>query len=161
MSMKLGASLAAAFALAAAGSLVGAAAPAEAHYKRATNYFHFPAKAPRLEVTLTGTVRLQPGYWQHGAYFAHTLHRTDPDLGSRRIGVLTPGRYGWRVVRWWSINRRQYMVESTLRRGSWSHRVREGLPRHGAHSYGDGWYEWGGRLAFDGPIGVTVPSRNR
>jgi hypothetical protein len=50
------ASLLAAFAVAAGGSLAGPAASADAHYLRATDTFHFPAWSPRFRPLPLGSL---------------------------------------------------------------------------------------------------------
>jgi hypothetical protein len=57
-----------------------------------------------------------------------------------------------------------YYVQTRLIRrgvgsGSWSEPVRNETGLLEPHNYGDGWYELGGRMVWDGPIGVTEPAR--
>jgi hypothetical protein len=158
---RFGASLAAAVALALTGSLATAAPPADAYYLRATDLYHFPAWAPDGQVFLPRKggrwLRLKEGYFQHGAYFAHTGHRDLPDLAEDRIGITAPGMYRWRVHRWWSKHYQQYYVKSKLSGGSLPEPSIVINELSGNHVYGDGMYEWGGRLAYDGEIGATSP----
>jgi hypothetical protein len=153
----------AALALAAGGSLAGPAAPADAYYLRTTDLYHFPAWAPHGQKFLPARggrwLWLDDGYYLNGAYFAYTKRRNLPDLAQDRIAVVTPGRYRWRVHRWWSIGRQQYFVKSKLS-GPGLARTSEVINElSGNHVYGDGMYEWGGRLVWDGAIGVTEPQR--
>jgi hypothetical protein len=148
-------------ALVSACSLVAAAPSADAHYLRTTDVFHFPAWAPHGQKFIPARgghwLWLDEGYYLNGAYFAHTGHRTDPDLLNERIAVVTPGRYRWRVHRWWSSNSQKYFVKSKLS-GPGLARTSEVINElTGNHVYGDGKYEWGGRLVWDGAIGLTEP----
>jgi hypothetical protein len=163
---RLGASLAAAVALALAGSLAAVAPPADAYYLRATDLYHFPAWNPGLQKFLPQKggrwLRLDDGYYKHGAYFAHTEHRTDPDLAEERIAITAPGMYRWRVHRWWGKHHQQYYVKSKLSGGSLPEPSIVLNELSGNHVYGkEGMYEWGGRLAYDGAIGITEPQPQR
>jgi hypothetical protein len=153
-----------AFALAANGSLAGPTAKADAYYLRSSDYLHFPAWAPNGQEFHTRTVRLREGYYQLGAYFANQFHRSDPDLHNERIAIIRPGAYRWMIHRWWGNMTDHYYVQTRLIRrgiggGSWSVPVRNETGVLEPHNYGDGWYEWGGRMVWDGALGVTEPAR--
>jgi hypothetical protein len=163
-----GASLAAAFALAAAGLLAAAAAPAEAFYLNTStdanpdnahlNLLRFPPRSPRFRPCIHRTVKLRRGPYVHGGYVVHTRHRTDPDLAQLPIRITVRGRYRWEACRGWNSNGDYYKVRSTLRGpGGFFHTnlniiepdVPLGAPSH--VGYGNGYYEWGGRIARDCP----------
>ena len=158
------ASLLAAFALAAGGSLAGAAAPAEAHYLRTTSIFHFPAWSPRFRPCIHRTVGLRRHNFLHGAYAVSTTHRTDPDLRQAPIRIPVGGSYRWQACRGWNSHIDRYEVRSTLRGHGFSHTIKNVFARDPnagidpSHVYGDGRYEWGGRLAIPEPPGTTHPS---
>jgi hypothetical protein len=164
----LGASLLAAFAVA----LAGAAAPADAHYLSSTawskarygdthlNLLRWPPRNVAFKPCITRRVKLTYGYWDHNAYVVSESHRTDPDINTDETPVLIPsaGTYKWVACRWWTTTFRDYRVLSTLSRGNRT--VDESLQElSGNHIYDkrEGMYEWGGRIAFDHPAGVTEP----
>jgi hypothetical protein len=170
----LGASLLAVFTLAVAGSLAGAAAPADAYYLSSTKYSEWRYHDDHLDVLrfpeprnltfmpcITRKVTLQDGYWKHNAYVVSTSNREDPDINLKEESVLihTPGTYKWKACRWWGQKSQQYFVESTLSRGSRT--VDESLQELSAnhiHDKSEGKYEWGGRIVFDRAFGITEPS---
>jgi hypothetical protein len=166
-----GASLAAAFALAAAGSLAGAAAPADAAYLKSTdatsdhhlNVLRFPPKNPRFRPCIIRTVRLRGRDFWHGAYAVSESHRSDPDVYQAHITVRVPGTYRWKACRGWNRRIRRYQVRSTLRGHGFSHTIKNTFNRDPndfngpSHVYGDGNYEWGGRIVRYA-LDVTDPS---
>jgi len=166
-----GGSLAAAFALAAAGSLAGAAAPADASYLTSTdatpdhhlNILRFPPKNPRFRPCIGGSVRLWAGDFLHGAYAVSESHRTDPDLYQAHITFRVPGTYMWEACRGWNSVFEHYQVRSTLRGHGFSHTILNTFEpdpnqlSRPSHLYGDGNYEWGGRIVRYTPD-VTEPS---
>ncbi len=173
----LGASLLAAFALAAGTSLAGAAAPADAFYLSSTtwskwkhgdthlNDLRFPRpRNAKFMPCISRSVRLTYGYWNHNAYFVSEDRRNDPDINFDEDPVLIArsGTYTWRACRWFGPKSAQYFVESTLTQGKRT--IDESLQELSAnHRHDDNRqrdYEWGGRIAFEGPAGVTEPSGN-
>jgi hypothetical protein len=167
-----GASLAAAVALVAGGSLAGAAAPADAFYLKSTdavpdhhlNILRFPPRNPRFRPCIDRSVRLRAGQYLHGAYAVSERHRTDPDLEEELLTVRAPGRYSWEACRGWNSRIRDYQIRSTLRRrGPVASTIlntfsRDPLAEPGPiHVYGNGNYEWGGRIVRYTPD-VTEPS---
>jgi hypothetical protein len=160
-----GALLAAAFALAAAGSLAAGAAPADAFYLNTStdanpdnahlNLLRFPPRNPGFRPCIHRTVRVPRGVYEHGGYVVHLRHRNDPDVDRIRISITVPGRYRWEACRGWTGNRfGNYEVRSTLRGPGGFHHSRVniiepydplGAPSH--VGYGNGYYEWGGRIA--------------
>jgi hypothetical protein len=167
-----GVSLAAAFALAAAGSLAGAAAPAEAYYLKSTdeapdrhlNILRFPPRNPSFRPCIERTVRLRAGRYLNGAYAVSERHRTDPDLAEEIFTVRSPGVYAWEACRGWNAGLRDYQIRSTLRRGGpVASTILNTFSRDllaepdGVHVYGPGNYEWGGRIVRL-TLGVTTPS---
>jgi hypothetical protein len=158
------ASLLAAFALAAGGSLAGAAAPADAHYLRHTDTFHFPAWSPRFRPCIHRTVGLRARNFLHGAYLVSTRHRSDPDLDQAPIRLPVGGIYRWEACRGWNSHIDRYEVRSTLRGHGFSHTIKNVFERDPnqfgspSHVYGNGRYEWGGRLVRPEPPGTTHPS---
>jgi hypothetical protein len=166
-----GASLAAAFALAAAGSLAGAAAPADAFYLKSTdatpdhhlNILRFPPKNPRFRPCIGRPVRLGAGDFLHGAYAVSESHRTDPDLDQALITVRVPGTYTWEACRGWNSHIERYQVRSTLRGHGFSHTILNTFEpdpnqlSRPSHLYGNGNYDWGGRIVRDCP-NCTEPS---
>jgi hypothetical protein len=171
----LGASLLAALALAAGGSLVGPAAQADAYYLSSTawskwkhgdthlNDLRFPRpRNPKFMPCITRSVTLTYGYWDHNAYFVSERRRNDPDINREENPVLVPrrGTYKWKACRWFGPQSAQYFVESTLSRGKVvvdkSLQELSGNHRHDDNRQGN--YEWGGRIAFDSAAGVTEPS---
>ena len=168
---KFGALLAAAFALAAAGSLAGAAAPAHAFYLKSTDatpdhhldILRFPPRNPSFRPCIGRPVRLRAGEYLHGAYAVSRSHRTDPDLEEELLTVRVTGTYKWEACRGWNSGIRDYQIRSTLRRdGVVSSTIlntfsRDPLAEPGPiHVYGNGNYEWGGRIVRYTP-GVTEP----
>jgi hypothetical protein len=166
-----GALLAAAFALAAAGSLAGAAAPADAFYLKSTDaaadhhldILRFPPRNPSFRPCIGHPVRLRAGEYLHGAYAVSRNHRTDPDLEEELLTVRVPTTYNWEACRGWNSRIRDYQIRSTLRRrGVVSSTIlntfsRDPLAEPGpVHVYGNGNYEWGGRIVRYTP-GVTEP----
>ena len=150
---------AAALALASIGSLAGSPARADAaSWLTTRDVFHFPAWAPNGSRCISRWIRLREGYYSNGAFLVSMRHRNSPDMyKGRDIGVTPSARYAWKACRWWSSKYRQYFVSSKLSRGSWQHRRVNELNSN--HAFGDGLYEWGGRLQFTGPLGVTHPQR--
>lgn len=168
------ASLIAAFAFVAAGSLAATAAPAEAYYLNTStdadpdnahlNLFRFPPANPGFKPCIRRTVRMRPGPYVHGAYVVHLRHRKDADLEQVPIRISVRGKYRWQACRRWDSDGDYYVVTSRLRGHGFSHTnvnviepdVPLGAPSH--VTYGNGYYEWGGRIARDCP-GCTSPSR--
>lgn len=158
----IGASLVGAFALTAAGALAGAAAPADAFYLKSTdaardhhlNILRYPPRNPSFRPCINRSVRLRAGEYFHGAYAVSERHRTDPDLEEELLTVRVPTTYKWEACRGWNSRIRDYQVRSTLRRrGRVSSTIlntfsRDPLAEPGPiHVYGNGNYEWGGRIA--------------
>jgi hypothetical protein len=163
----LGASLLAGFALAAGGSLAGAAAPADAHYLSSTtwskwkhgdthlNDFRFPPRNLEFKPCITRTVTLRSGYWDHDAYIVSERRRNDPDISTDEwpLYVPTTGAYHWKACREWTYDREpadgNYVVTSRLSRSNRqvgiSMQDLDDVHRHDTNDKGD--YEWGGRLA--------------
>ena len=169
---RIGALVAAALALAAAGSLAGAAAPADAHYLKSTdaaadhhlNILRYPPRNPGFRPCIDRPLRLSAGQYLHGAYAVSETHRTDPDLEEELFTVRVPGTYDWEACRGWNARIQDYQIRSTLRRrGVVSSTLlntfsRDPLAEPGpVHVYGNGNYEWGGRIVRTTP-GVTEPS---
>jgi hypothetical protein len=168
---KFGALLAAAFALAAAGSLAGAAAPADAFYLKSTDdaadhhldILRFPPRNPGFRPCIDRPVTLRAGEYIHGAYAVSRRHRTDPDLEEELLTVRVTATYDWEACRGWNSGLQDYQIRSTLRRrGVVASTIlntfsRDPLAEPGpVHVYGNGNYEWGGRLVRYTP-GVTEP----
>jgi hypothetical protein len=166
-----GASLAAAFALAAAGLLAGAAAPADAFYLKSTDavadhhldILRFPPRNPSFRPCIGRPVTLRAGEYIHGAYAVSRTHRTDPDLEEELFTVRVPTTFTWEACRGWNSRIQDYQIRSTLRRrGVVSSTIlntfsRDPLAEPGpVHVYGNGNYEWGGRIVRYTP-GVTEP----
>ena len=164
------ASLAAAFALVATASLAVAAAPAQAYYLKNTDFgnFHsflrFPPEHPSFRPCISNTVTLPPGDYVHGAYIVSQSHRTNPDLENQdqtlRVGARTT--YNWEVCRGWNddIGSGRYQVRSRLSRRGFSHSALMTFENEiGGRSYlyGNGNYEWGGRIAR-ACVGCTEPA---
>ena len=157
------ASLLAAFALAAGGSLAGGAAPADAHYLRTTDTFHFPAWSPAFRPCIHRTVGLRLRNFLHGAYAVSASHRTDPDLRQAPIHLPAAGSYSWEACRGYNTRIHHYEVRSTLRGHGFSHTIKNVFARDPnvlgpSHVYGDGSYEWGARLVIPEAPGTTHPS---
>jgi hypothetical protein len=167
----IAASLLAAFALLATTSLAGAAAPAHAYYLTSTdavadrhlNILRWPPRNPGFRPCINRTVRLFAGQYLHGAYAVSETHRTDPDLEEELLTVRAPTTYDWEACRGWNAGIRDYQVRSTLRRrGVVSSTIlntfsRDPLSEPGPiHVYGNGDYEWGGRIVRYTPD-VTEP----
>jgi hypothetical protein len=170
------AAVAAVLALAAAGMLAAAAAPADAYYLNTTtddnrdnahlNLFRFPPKNPGFRPCITRTLRPRPGPYVHGGYVVHTRHRSDADLDQISILIKHRGRYRWKACRGWNSDGDlypHYEVRSTLRgpRGFFATNLNiiepyDPLGPDTHVGYGNGYYEWGGRLARDCP-GCTSP----
>lgn len=163
-------SLAAAFALVATASLAVAAAPAQAYYLKNTDFgnFHsflrFPPKHPSFRPCISNTVTLPPGDYLHGAYIVSQSHRTNPDLENQdqTLRVRARTTYNWEVCRGWNddIGRGRYQVRSTLSRRGFSHSALMTFENEiGGRSflYGNGNYEWGGRIAR-ACLGCTEPA---
>jgi hypothetical protein len=169
---RFGALLAAAFALAAAGSLAGAAAPSDAFYLKSTDavadhhldILRFPPRNPSFRPCIGRPVTLRAGEYIHGAYAVSRTHRTDPDLEEELLTVRVPTTFTWEACRGWNSLIQDYQIRSTLRRrGVVSSTIlntfsRDPLAEPGpVHVYGNGNYEWGGRIARD-CVGCTEPS---
>jgi hypothetical protein len=170
------ASLVAAFALAAFASLAGGAASAQAYYLKNTDFgdFHrllrFPPKHPKFRPCISNTVTLPRGTYDHGAYIVSQRHRTSPDLegAGRYLTVRRRTTYNWEVCRFWNpdshgngLGFARYQVQSRLlRRGAKPHvalMTFENEPGGRRVIYGEGNYEWGGRIAR-ACVGCTSPS---
>jgi hypothetical protein len=159
------------FALGAGGSLAAAAAPAGAHYLKSTNaaadhhlnILRFPPRNPRFRPCIKRTVGLRSGDFLHSAYIVSETHRTDPDLSSQApIHIAVPGVYRWEACRGWNSRIERYEVRSTLRGHGFSHTNKNVFARDPnvlgpSHLYGNGNYEWGGRIVRR-QDDVTVPS---
>lgn len=165
--------LAAAFALTATASLAGAAAPADAFYLKSTdhaadhhlNVLRFPPRNPSFRPCIRRPVRLWAGDFYHGAYAVHERHRTDPDLEQAHIRIRVPGTYRWEACRGYNGRISHYQIRSTLRGHGYSHTILNTFtrdpntdPGSPSHVYGNGNYEWGGRIARYQPD-ATVPAR--
>lgn len=162
------ASFAIAFSIVATASLAGAAAPAQAYYLRNTDFgnFHsflrFPPKHPSFRPCISKTVTLRPGNYVHGAYIVSQRHRTNPDLENETLRVPARRTYNWEVCRGWNddIGRGRYQVRSRLVRRGFSRSALMTFENEiGGRSflYGNGNYEWGGRIAR-ACFGCTEPS---
>jgi hypothetical protein len=168
-----GASLAAVLALATAGSLAGAAAPADAFYLNTTtdanpdnahlNLLRFPPKNPGFRPCIRRTVRPPLGRYVHGGYVVHLRHRTDADLDQVPILISVRGTYRWKACRGWNPDGGYYEVRSTLSGpGGFFHTnlniIEPDVPLEAPSHvvYGNGYYEWGGRIARD-CLGCTSP----
>jgi hypothetical protein len=170
-------SLIAAFVIAAAGSLAGAATPAHAYYLNThtddkanndhLNLLRRPKPAnPSFRPCIHRTVRIRPGTYVHGGYLASVRHRTDPDLVEQPMTITVRGTYSWEACRGWNRHTRRYEVRSTLRgpRGFIQSNLNPIEPDFGPGTlepvshvkYGTGIYEWGGRIARICP-GCTSP----
>ena len=164
------ASLAAAFAVVATASLAGAAAPAQAYYLKNTDFgnFHsflrFPPKHPSFRPCISNTVTLRRGVYLHGAYIVSQRHRSNPDLENETLRVRARRiTYHWEVCRGWNdnIGSGRYQVRSRLfRRGVSRSALMTFENELGGRSflYGNGNYEWGGRIAR-ACLDCTHPSR--
>lgn len=156
--------VAAVFALAAAGSLAVAAAPADAYYLNTStddkadnghwDLLRFPPKNPRFRPCIRRTVRPRPGSYSHGGYVVHVRHRDDADFDQEGIVIQIRGRYRWEACRGWNPEAGRYEVRSTLSGPGGFFETNKNFiepydpPRTQSHvGYGNGYYEWGGRLA--------------
>jgi hypothetical protein len=79
------------------------------------------------------------------------------------ITVRVPGTYTWDACRGWNARLGHYQIRSTLRGHGFSHTIKNTFQRDPndlgpSHVYGNGNYEWGGRIARYQP-GVTEPAR--
>ncbi len=149
--------LVAAIALAAAAT----AAPAQAYYLSSTeqvpdhhlNLLRWPPKSPSFRPCIVKEESLPAGDFYHGAYIASETHRTDPDLQNAHIIIPTAGTYHWEACRGWNDELDRYQVRSTLVGHGFSHTILNTFQRDPndfegpSHLYGDGNYEWGGRIA--------------
>jgi hypothetical protein len=165
------ASLVAAFALVASVSLAGAAAPAQAAYLKSTdavadhhlNILRWPPRNPGFRPCINGSTRLFAGDFLHGAYAVSETHRTDPDLYQAQIRVRVAGNYSWEACRGWNSRIDRYQIRSTLRGRGFSHTILNTFEpdpnqlSRPSHLYGNGNYEWGGRIVHYVP-GLTEPS---
>jgi hypothetical protein len=124
------ASLVAAFALVVTAALAGGAAPAQAYYFKNPDHslLRFPPKFPGFRPCFTDTVTLPRGGYLHGAYMVSKSHRTRPDLEQ----VNGRGPKNSALMTFENDQGRQLV-------------------------YGNGQYEWGGRIVRDCP-GCTSPS---
>jgi hypothetical protein len=161
-------SLAAAFALVATASLAGTAAPAQAYYLKNTDFgnlhsfLRFPPKHPSFRPCISNAVTLPPGDYVHGAYIVSQSHRSNPDVENETLRVRARTTYNWEVCRGWNddIGTGRYQVRSRLSRRSFSHSALMTFENEiGGRSflYGNGNYEWGGRIAR-ACLGCTEPS---
>jgi hypothetical protein len=159
------ASLVAALALVATASLAGGAAPAQAYYFKNPDHslLRFPPKFPSFRPCFTDTVTLRPGGYLHGAYMVSKSHRTRPDLEQVSLDVRVRTAYHWEICRGWNPNPNpeafstaRYQVRSTLvpvnGRGPKNSALMTFENDQGRKLvYGDGQYEWGGRIVLDCP----------
>jgi hypothetical protein len=166
------ASLVAAFALAATASLAGGAAPAHAYYFKNPDHslLRFPPKFRSFRPCFTDTVTLPRGTYLHGAYMVSKRHRTSPDLEQVPLNVRVRTTYHWEICRGWNpdpnpaaFSPAAYQVRSTLVPASPRGRKNSALMTFendpsGQRLFGNGSYEWGGRIVRDCP-GCTSPSR--
>jgi hypothetical protein len=154
-------------------ALAGSATPAHAFYLKSTdhaadhhlNILRFPPRNPAFRPCIDGTVTLRTGVFFHGAYAVSERHRTDPDLEEEKLTVRVPTTFTWEACRGWNFHIHDYQIRSTLRRrGVVASTIlntfsRDPLAEPGPiHVYGNGNYEWGGRIVRYEP-GVTEPSR--
>jgi hypothetical protein len=152
-------------------ALAGSAAPADAFYLTSTNatpdhhlnILRFPPRNPGFRPCIGRPVRLPAGEFWHGAYAVSERHRTDPDLYQAHITVRVPGTYTWEACRGWNARLGHYQIRSTLRGHGFSHTIKNTFQRDPndlgpSHVYGNGNYEWGGRIARY-QLGVTEPAR--
>jgi hypothetical protein len=167
---QIGAACVAATAVASA-ALAGSAAPAQAHYLASTNHardhhlniLRYPPRNPVFRPCIRRSVTLRAGEFLHGAYAVSESHRTDPDLEEEILTVRVPTTFGWEACRGWNSRIQDYQIRSTLRRrGAVASTIlntfsRDPLAEPGpVHVYGNGNYEWGGRIVRLTP-GVTEP----
>ena len=152
--------LLATLAVTAIGSLTGPTASADAALLwNEESYFHFPAWAPdKPRCKPTRTLTLAPGLYAHGAFIGKLTEPDKVDMdesgGNGRVNIRRPGTYYWDVcleydTNTWPHKRDEYAVRSGLHRKGSGLGIGQynRLERH----YGDGWYEWGGRLRRLGP----------
>jgi hypothetical protein len=127
----------------------------------------FPPRAPNFRPCISRGVKLGPGDYMLGAYLVSTRHRTDPDLHSDLIHIRARGWYNWEACRGWNDDEYpwdRYEVRTTLLGHGFFHTVLNDFapdptaPRTRRHIYGNGNYEWGGRIVRYTP-GVTEPQR--
>ena len=77
--------------------------------------------------------------------------------------IRAPGTYRWQACWGYNSRIRHYQARSTLRGHGFSHTILNTFKRDPnqitgrSHLYGNGYYEWGGRIARYTP-GVTEPS---
>jgi hypothetical protein len=161
-------------AVAAAGSLAAAAAPANAAFITSStdvvpdhhlDILRFPPRAPSFRPCIARHFKLRSRFWEHSAFIVSTRHRDDPDLQQpARIRIPVRGVYKLDACRGWNRRTRKYEVRSTLRGHGWSHTIKNVFERDPndfngpSRVYGNGRYEWGGRLDLPCP-GCTHPSR--
>ena len=165
------ATICAAFAAAVVFACAAAASSAQAFYLTSTaevpdhhlNVLRWPPRSPSFRPCIEGTVNLQADYYVHGAYLVSEEHRDEPDLYQANIKPPVAGTYSWQVCRGWNDRRigefheilaDAYQVRSTLKGHGWSHTI---LNTFDHNIYGDGNYEWGGRIAQEPPA-VTEPA---
>jgi len=175
---SIGAVFAAAIVIAGAAS----AAPAQGHYLTSTsaaadhhlNILRWPPRNPSFRPCIDGTVDLQADDYLHGAYMVSEKHRRYPDLYEAHIRPPVSGTYSWEVCRGWNplvedslgIGHSVYQVRSTLVGHGFSHTILNsfGLNNESQvaefpdYLYGNGNYEWGGRIALLEPPGITHPA---
>jgi hypothetical protein len=119
------------------------------------NILHWPPDSPKFRPCVGKSQTLSAGAVLHGAYFVSETHLTDPDLREFYTVLPTSGTDNWEVCRSWNSGLKVYEVRSTLTGPGFSHSVLNELGR--SHIYGDGNYEWGGRIVKYQP-GITVPA---
>jgi hypothetical protein len=109
-------------------------------------------------------VRLPAGEYILGAYAVSRSHRTDPDLEEELLTVRVAGTYKSEACRGWNSRIRDYQIRSTMRQGGVVSSTilntfsRDPLAEPGPiHVYGDGNYEWAGRIVRYTPD-ATEPS---
>lgn len=148
-------------AIALAAAAAANAAPAHAYYNASTeavadqhlNDLRWPPQSPSFRPCIGKDQTLRAGDFNHGAYLVSEDHRDDSDLLNAHIIVPTSGVYFWEVCRGWNARLGKYEVRSTLTGQGWSHTILNRFERDPndfsgpSHLYGNGSYEWGGRIA--------------
>jgi hypothetical protein len=159
------ATICAVFAAAAVIACAAAASSAQAQYLTSTaatpdhhlNILRWPPRNPSFRPCIYGTANLRADYYVHGAYIVSEKHRDKPDLYQAHIRPPVAGKYAWEVCRGWNpaitgVYHDQaysgYQVRSTVKGHGWSHTI---LNTFEHNLYGDGNYEWGGRIAMEPP----------
>jgi hypothetical protein len=131
-----------------------AAAPAQAAgpawlAKKTHFTFSFWKKKPG-EQCISRSIYLADGYYSHGAFMVAMSRRNKPDMATSQDVGIQAGTYRWEVCRWYANGKYQMSSEVA------GHERRNSL--EAPYQFGEGMYEWGGRLELTGAMGVTTPS---